>query len=67
MALLWVVPVMVLLVGAAAIVALVRPTADTARELVGEVARFGELHVALARVRTEIVRGTNGARGLRSR
>jgi cytochrome c-type biogenesis protein CcmH/NrfF len=66
-ALLWVVPVMVLLVGAAAMVSVVRQTTDTARELVDEVVRFGELHVALARVRSEIVRGTNGARGLRGR
>jgi cytochrome c-type biogenesis protein CcmH/NrfF len=54
MSLVWAVPVVVLLVGAAAAVALVRATAESARELGQEIARFGELHVALTRVRAEI-------------
>jgi len=50
----WLVPVFVLLLGSAAIVALLRTTVDRARELGTEVARFGELHVALARLRTDV-------------
>jgi hypothetical protein len=54
MSLVWAIPFVVLLVGGAGAVALVRATADSARELGQEIARFGELHVALARVRSEI-------------
>jgi cytochrome c-type biogenesis protein CcmH/NrfF len=51
--LVWVVPFVVLLVGAAAVVALLRGTVDCARELGMEIARFGELHASVARVRAE--------------
>lgn len=67
MALVWAVPMVVLLVGSVGIAALLRETAGNARELVDEVARFGELHVVLARVRTEIVRGAAAGRDLRNR
>jgi hypothetical protein len=50
----WVVPVLALLFGGAAMVALLRGTAESARELRAEIARFGELHVALARLRTQV-------------
>jgi hypothetical protein len=49
----WGVPFLVLLVGGAALLALLRGTAEAARELGAEVARFGELHISLARLRTE--------------
>jgi len=65
--LVWAVPVVVLLVGAAAAVALVRATADSARALGAEIARFGELHVALSRVRTEIQHGAAHVHDLRGR
>lgn len=57
MTLVWVVPMMVLLFGGVALAALCRSAAGSARELGEEIVRFGELHVALARVRTEIQRG----------
>jgi hypothetical protein len=63
--LIWVVPVIVLLVGAVAIVALLRETMGSAKDLGSEIARFGELHVRLARVRTDIVRGADTLRDLR--
>jgi len=53
---LWVVPVVVLALGAVALVALIRGTADEGRQLMAEVSRFGELHVALTRVNQELVR-----------
>lgn len=49
----WLVPILVLLFGGAAMVALLRMTRDSARQLGAEVARFGELHVALARLRDD--------------
>ena len=54
MSLVWAIPFMMALIGGAAVVALVRATADSARELGQEIARFGELHVAVAEVRTEL-------------
>lgn len=50
----WLVPILVLLFGGAAMVALLRTTRESARELGAEVARFGELHVALARLRDDV-------------
>lgn len=67
MELVWVVPVVVLSVGAVGIVALLRESAGAARQLASEVARFGELHVVLARVRAELVRGAATSRDLRNR
>ena len=49
----WLVPILVLLFGGAAMVALLRVTRESARELGAEVARFGELHVALSRLRDD--------------
>ena len=63
----WAVPVVVLLVGGAAIVALLRGTSESARELGAEVARFGELHVALARVRAQLLETGHTVRDLRDR
>lgn len=63
----WLVPILVLIVGGAAMVALLRSTAEAARELAGEVARFGELHVSLARVRAEIQQGSTTIRDIRDR
>lgn len=67
MSLVWAIPVVVLLVGSAAAVALVRVTAESARELGQEVARFGELHVVLARVRTELQQGAVHVHDIRGR
>jgi hypothetical protein len=49
------------------VVALLRGTAESARELRAEVARFGELHVALARLRTEVQRSGAVVRDIRDR
>jgi hypothetical protein len=63
----WIVPALVVLVGGAAIVALVRGTTDSARELGAEIARFGELHVAMARVRDQIHEAGQTLQHLRER
>jgi hypothetical protein len=63
----WVIPVFVVAVGGLGIVALLRVTIDSARELGSEVARFGELHVALARLRTEAQDSGRRVRDLRDR
>jgi hypothetical protein len=63
----WAVPVFVFAVGGLGIVALLRGTADAARELGAEIARFGELHVALARLRTDAEAGNRRIRDLRGR
>jgi hypothetical protein len=52
----WVVPALVASLGALAVSLLARGAAEEARELGREVARFGELHVALTRVRAELRR-----------
>ena len=62
----WAVPVVMLLVGGAAVAALLRGTAESARELTSEIARFGELHAALARVRTELQQTSTGIRDVRT-
>lgn len=49
----WLVPILVVVFGGTAMVALLRMTRETARQLGAEVARFGELHVALARLRDD--------------
>jgi hypothetical protein len=63
----WAVPAFVIAIGGLAIVALLRITVDSARELGAEVARFGELHVALARLRTETRESGERIRDLRDR
>jgi hypothetical protein len=63
----WAVPAFALAIGGLAVVAMLRITADSARELSAEVARFGELHVALARLRTEAQHGGRRVRDLRDR
>jgi hypothetical protein len=62
----WVVPVLVLAIGAVALMALLRATADAARELGQELARFGEVQTAVNRVRTGIDHGAGAAHRLRS-
>ena len=62
----WAVPVVMLLLGATAMVALLRATSESARELAAEVARFGELHAALARVRTELQHTSGNIRDIRA-
>ena len=52
----WVVPVVVAAMGGTALFALLRGTTESARELVAEIARFGEMHAALTRLRTETQR-----------
>ena len=42
--------------GGAALVALLKGTSESARELAAEIARFGEMHGALARLRAETQR-----------
>ena len=62
----WVVPVIVVLVGSAALLALLKATSESARELASEIARFGELHAALARVRTELQHTSGNVRDIRT-
>lgn len=63
----WLVPIFTLLLGVVATVALLRTAADNARKLGAEIARFGELHGALARLRTEAQHGAGTLRDLRER
>jgi hypothetical protein len=63
----WAVPFLVLLFGGAGLVALLRGTAESARELGAEVARFGELHTSLARLRNEVQDSSKVVRDLRDR
>jgi len=49
----WAIPVVVLTIGGAGVIALLRGTSESARELVAEIARFGEMHAALSRLRSE--------------
>lgn len=49
----WAIPVVVLTIGGAAVFALLRGTSDSARDLMAEIARFGEMHAALGRLRSE--------------
>ena len=63
----WVVPVVVAAMGAAALFALARGTTESARELVAEIARFGEMHAALTRLRTETQRAGETMTRLRER
>lgn len=56
MSLVWVIPVVVAGFGALAVSLLVRIAAEEGRELAREVARFGELHAALAQVRADLRR-----------
>ena len=44
-----------------------RTTIDSARELGAEVARFGELHVSLARLRADVQAGSRTVRDIRDR
>ena len=46
----------VVAMGGAALFALLRGTSESARELAAEIARFGEMHAALTRLRTETQR-----------
>ena len=61
----WAVPVLLVAIGGVALVALLRGTVESARELATEVARFGELHASLARVHQELQRGHATVRRLR--
>jgi hypothetical protein len=63
----WAVPFLAVIFGGAAMVALLRGTAESARELRAEVARFGELHVRLARLRTEVQGSGQAIRDIRDR
>lgn len=63
----WLVPILVMVFGGAAMVALLRSTTESARELAAEVARFGELHASLARVRTGLQQGSSTLRDIRDR
>jgi hypothetical protein len=63
----WVVPFLAVIFGGAAMVALLRGTAESAKELRSEVARFGELHVALARLRNEVQTSGRVIRDIRDR
>jgi hypothetical protein len=62
---LWIVPTVVIGVGAIALTALLRGAGEEARALTQEVARFGELHVALSKVRAEVARTRMTARSTR--
>ncbi|MBW8826394.1 MAG: hypothetical protein JF603_08605 [Acidobacteria bacterium] len=64
---LWIVPTAIIALGAVALVSLLRGTRNEARALTDEVARFGELHVSLARVRAEVTRSRALAGDLRKR
>lgn len=52
----WAVPVAATVMGGAALYALLKGTRDAARDLVAEIARFGEMHGALSSLRTEMQR-----------
>jgi hypothetical protein len=67
MAVLWVVPVLAVLLGAVALAVLARGAAHEGRALMGEISRFGELHVALERVNHELVRSRAVVEELRPR
>ena len=64
---LWIVPTAVIGLGAVALAALLRGVTEEARALTSEVARFGELHVSLAKVRSEVVRSRAITGDLRSK
>jgi hypothetical protein len=64
---LWIVPTAIIALGAVALVSLLRGARDEARAFTAEVARFGELHVSLARVRAEVTRSRTIAADLRRR
>jgi hypothetical protein len=61
----WVVPVLALVIGGAAVASLLRVVAGDARELAREVARFGEMHHDVAGLRAELVRARTTASTLR--
>jgi hypothetical protein len=63
----WAVPILVVLFGGAGLVALLRISVDSSRELAAEFARFGELHAAVARVRAETRRTTDAVADIRRR
>ena len=63
----WAIPVLVVTIGGLGVLALLRGTAESARELAAEVARFGELHASLSRVRHELHQGHGAVRRLRER
>lgn len=63
----WIVPTAVVGLGAVALGALLRGLTEEARALTSEVARFGELHVALAKVRGEVARSRAITDDLRSK
>lgn len=67
MSVLWVVPVLAVLFGGAAVAALLRGAATDARELAREVARFGELHQSVAGLRAELVRARSTSASFRQR
>jgi hypothetical protein len=56
MSVLWLVPVAVLVLGTVTIAAMIRGVGQEGRALVAEVARFGEIHLAMARVNDELTR-----------
>ena len=64
---LWIVPTTIIALGVVALVSLLRGARDEARAFTNEVARFGELHVSLARVRAEVTRSRTIAEDLRHR
>lgn len=64
---LWVLPVVVLLVGVAAVLASLRQANDAAVELHAQLLRLGEVRVAIAEVRADSVRTRDALEGLRHR
>jgi len=56
MSVLWLLPVAVLVLGTVTIAAMIRGVGQEGRALVAEVARFGEIHLAMARVNHELAR-----------
>lgn len=67
MAAVWVVPVLAVLFGGAAIAALLRGAANDTRELGREVARFGELNATMAGIRAELARARTNVDEVRGR
>jgi hypothetical protein len=63
----WAVPVVVAAMGGAALVALLRGTRESARDLVAEIARFGEMHAALSGLRAETERAGDTLARVRER
>jgi cytochrome c-type biogenesis protein CcmH/NrfF len=67
MSLLWIVPVVVLGAGAVAILAVLRQTDEAVADLRAQLVRFGDVRMAMARVRADAAKARDSLEGLRGR